>query len=411
MKILPSAQDETDRQYSSSTVASASGGESLSTPDTVLLLPTPQPQQEVKSEVSAATTAIETAPLSWKPPAAVQCNLGSPHARPTGTHEEAEDCSNNPQTSYSPYSLRRSSSRIGPSGSSATVGNPAASSLVSLPSASRPQPLSVCLPSSSSNSSGNGCLNSPSRLRVPTAEHQQKQQLLQLPQDQPVSCIIVEGFSGEVAYIEFVPQGDHTGLQLLARARRRGKSSALLRVAAAAFEPPTASEAKGPHEATETAATAARKPHASTIAVQQLKPLLQHSPILADARERGVGGSATSPSSSSSSASRGSPRCWVVGYEELIEGLLPAWRSLSDVGHFNRWPLFVCLLSLWGSALPLALYVALYLDSFSTGASLYPGPCFSLDPFISFVSVVSSVFFNVLVLSLWISSSLNVWFF
>ncbi|CDI87679.1 hypothetical protein, conserved [Eimeria praecox] len=322
LKLFPSSgKDEADRQRSSSTVASASGGERLPTQDSLLHLPTPQLQQQAEEAVAAPVTAAETCLPKWKQPAAEQCNQGDPYGRPLETHAEAT----NSQHRCLTYSQHLRSSIIGGDSSSAAVGTPlVASPLACLPSVSRPQPVSVCLSSSNSSNSSLGVDSAP-HSHIQMKQHAHLQQQPQQNQDQPVSCFVIEGFSGEVAYIEFIPQGDHTGLQLLARARRRGNSSDLVQVAAAAFDSPTAA-ADGSGEAIGIAATAARKPHAPTLAVQQLKPLLQQSPVLADARERGVGSDGASPRGSSSG--RG-PRCWVVGYEELIEGLLPAWRSLS----------------------------------------------------------------------------------
>ncbi|CDJ34886.1 LOW QUALITY PROTEIN: uncharacterized protein EMH_0022630 [Eimeria mitis] len=307
LKLSSLAQDEAERQRSSSTVASAGGADRLATQESLLPFHSRQLQQQAEAAVAAAEAAVEAARTHWKPPAAEQHSQGNPRGRPTGTHAEAADCTDSAQLRHFPYDQNLA--------------------------------LSVCLSSSSSSDSG---LDSPSNSYTPK-QHNPQQQLLQphQQQEQPVSCIVTEGFSGEVAYLEFVPQGDHTGLQLLARARKRGNSSALLRVAASAFDAQTTAATDTSGQSAGAATTGAGKAHEPTVTVQQLKPLLHHSPVLADARDRGVGSGGTSPSSSNSSSSSSGPRCWVVGYEELIEGLLPAWRSLSDASR-------ECLLSAKG---------------------------------------------------------------
>ncbi|KAL8437607.1 hypothetical protein ACSSS7_000836 [Eimeria intestinalis] len=160
-------------------------------------------------------------------------------------------------------------------------------------------------------------------LQQTSLQQQQRQQLQQQP---PVSCIATEGCSGEVVYVEFVSEASTRGLQLLMRARRGGGNAGLLGLAAAAFEgqqQPPAAAAVGA-----AAAAAAAAQHSNAIVVQQLKPLLQHCPIFNAARDRGL---QDKTSSTSSSSSGDSPCCWVVGWEELLSGFFPAWRSLSSV--------------------------------------------------------------------------------
>lgn len=328
VKLLPSAQDEADRQQSSSTVASAGGGERAASQDSLLPLSSPPPQQKVKSLAAETAAAAQSAPQQWKTAAAEQCKEGNLQGNSKWSPNEALDGCCSPQVSPFTYDMHLSSTSVGCGNNSEAVANIAgASTFASPPSISRPQHLSVCVSSNSSNNSLNICMKS-LRSQAPNQQHAQLHQ--QSQQEQPVSCIIIEGYSGELAYIEFVPQGDLTGLQLLARARRRGNSSGLLRVAAAAFDSSTAA-VHGQGEIARTTSSSVRKPLTPTIAVQQLRPLLQQSPVLSDARERGVGGG-TSPGIHNGSG----PRCWVVGYEELIAGLLPAWRSLSSVGHISR---------------------------------------------------------------------------
>ena len=374
--------EEELREQSSSTVASFLGSERLSSSESLLSAsyslrlaacgaPLPQKQAAAASAAAAAAALASAAQgvYSLERTASERDarSFGGPHGEPLGPlgglSAEADwgplrqqSC---PLLEVEAFGSSSSSSTLvaDAAAAAAASASPPASLSISFPaplavpsplsgssSKSWPSPLQPAEAAAAAAAAASAAARQPLQLQQqqrqplyqqPQQQQQQQWQQQEQQQQQPLSCIVTEGCSGEVAYLEFVSESSSVGLQLLARARREGTGDLLLHVATAAFAsavPATASAAAAD------AAAAAAVTQSPSIVVQQLKPLLQHSPLLLAARERGLG-----ETDGSSSSSRESPRCWVVGWEELLHGFFPAWRSLTPVSSSSSSCCCCCL--------------------------------------------------------------------